>query len=126
MVVDEMVLPQTIGASSMNSDDEKYDMSDRDDVLKAVTKDWTILSRSQQFQSDEEIVLAAVGQNENALHYAHNNLCQDLKFMQTAVSWNGCALRYASPELKNNRSLAEKAIVRNWQVTSLLHGTSFY
>jgi hypothetical protein len=81
-----------------------------------------------EFIQDQEIVLAALTENVNALMFAPLSLTRDLEFMSKAVVVNGLALQYASPELLENADLVRRALaqrrarlcVNEHQVRSLL------
>ena len=77
--------------------------SDREVVLAAVQRDGRALKyASAELQADREVVLAAVRQNGRALGYASVELQADRDFVLAAIERNADALRYTSAELQRD------------------------
>jgi len=62
------------------------------------------------FQSDKDVVLAAVNQTGKALRHASSDLQGDKEVVLTAVNQTGEALRYASPDLQGDKEVVLAAV----------------
>jgi len=62
------------------------------------------------FQSDKDVVLAALNQTGKALRYASSDLKGDKEVVLTAVNQTGEALRYASPDLQGDKEVVLTAV----------------
>ena len=65
------------------------------------------------FSNNQEIVLAAVSQTDEALRFASDELQQDRDVMLAAVKHNGLMLGNASAALKNDKEVVLAAVTQN-------------
>ena len=82
-------------------------------LIVDLEQDGTLLQKLPDFQDNCDIVLVAVSQNGCALKYASVTLQNDRKIVLAAVSKHGCALRYASLNLQNDPDIVLVAVSQN-------------
>ena len=72
------------------------------------------------FQSDREVVLAAVKHSGCALEFAADHLKDDFAVVLEAVRQRGWALSFASSRMKNDETIVFEALKQSPQVIVLL------
>jgi hypothetical protein len=88
--------------------------SDKDVVLAAVNQTGEALrDASHDLQADKDVVLAAVNQTGEALSYASRDLHADKDIVLAAVNQTGEALRYASHDLQADKDVVLAAVNQN-------------
>jgi hypothetical protein len=111
--------------------------NDREHIMDAVKVDgYALMMASKELKNDREIVIAAVANNGKSLEYASNALQKDpeviqnairggrldlatyeqkanLAVVKSAVSKDGCALKHASIDLQNERSVVMIAVTQD-------------
>ena len=86
-------------------------LSDKKDVISAVTLDGYSLRRaSEELKADKEVVMAAVKENGNVLEYASEELKADKEVVMAAVKQQGSSLKSASEELRDNKEVVMAAL----------------
>merc|ERR1712232_1476887 len=75
---------------------------DKEVVLVAVGKGWTLRRVPEEMKGDRDIVMAAVLQDRQALEWASGELKDDKAIVLTAVKKYGYALTYACARLRDN------------------------
>jgi len=89
----------------------KYELEKK--IRKDLRKNGCLQSYGEEIKDDPKYVEAALSQNGCALQYASVRLRNDPKIVEIAVRQNGLALQYASEELKGNPIIVETAINQN-------------
>lgn len=88
--------------------------TDRDVVLAAVTSNGYALKYvKQEFQADKEIVLAAVKSNGYALNFCLPEFQNDRQVVLAAVKFNQYALKFVGEELRGDREIVREAVKSN-------------
>jgi hypothetical protein len=83
-------------------------------VLAAVGQDgYSLLGATRELRGDPEVVRVAVAQAGNALRYATRELRANKEVVLTAVRQSGVALVYANEDLRRNRDVALLAVGKN-------------
>jgi hypothetical protein len=89
-------------------------------MLAAVTQnDLALHYASEELKRDKKIVLAAVTQYGSALLYASKELRRDEKIVLAAVTQYGRALQFASEELRRDKKIVIAAVTQNGQALQL-------
>ena len=91
-------------------------------VLTKVTEFPYELRRFPEYQSDKDVVLAAVMQTGFTLKYVRNELNADRDVVLAAVTKDGDALKYAAQELQADKRIVLAAVRQN--SLSLMYGSS--
>ena len=85
----------------------------REGILHAVKNKGTMLSKFEEFQDDEEIVLEAVKNDKSSIIYASSRLKDDKKFVLKAIKIDTYILRFISKRLKDDKEVVLEAIKAN-------------
>ena len=98
------------------------DWSNKEDVLKAVSKTGSELQKaSKKLKNDKDVVLAAINKNPLALKYASERLKNTEDIVLNAINKNASVLLYASDRLKDDKEFMLKAVKVN--AMALLHAS---
>eukprot|EP01047_Picozoa_sp_COSAG01_P033389 COSAG01_NODE_2454_length_7673_cov_68.907314_2_plen_1063_part_00 len=85
--------------------------ADQEVVLAAVTQNGNALKHaSAELRADRKVVLAAMAQEGHALKHASAELRADEEFVRVAVAHDGRALQHASEELRSSKAIVLVAL----------------